>query len=184
MAPEWVLTAAHCVDEGANVRGVEVGKFCRWDDNCNQAKENIGVDRVIMDPLFHNPISLMHDFALIKLSSRSSIPPATLDSGFSPQFLDGRPNLMVVGFGRTTEAVLKPNNLQEVGVKYVSNSKCIEKQGWTIRDAHLCAGENSEGACVGDSGGPLWDADKNIVVGVTSYSNTCDPRLRDYPGKP
>lgn len=181
VAPQWVLTAAHCV-VGAFVRGVEVGKFCRSDNNCNQAKENIGVDRVVTDPLYNNPVANIHDFALIKLESRSSILPVTMDSGYSPHFLDGRSNLMAIGFGRT-EQNSHPDKLLEVEVKYVSNSKCIEKHGWIIRDAKLCAGENSEGACVGDSGGPLWDADKNIVVGVTSYSNTCDPRLHDYPGK-
>lgn len=177
VAPEWVLTAAHCVDEGVNVQSVEIGKFCRDEHNCSQAKESIAVDRVVMDPLFNKPGPMSHDLALVKLSGRSSTTPVTMDSGYSPSFLDGRKNIMLIGFGDADRGSLDdylfPSRLQEVEVKYVSNSKCRETISPFIKDEMLCAGENYEGACVGDSGGPLWDAEMNIVIGVTSFGNTC-----------
>ena len=173
VAPEWILTAAHCVDEGVEVKGVEVGRLCRQNHNCNQALERIAVDRVVIDPLF-KPHSLSYDLALIKLSNASTIPPATLDSGFSPSFSNGRPNLMAIGFGVTyDENNLYTQRLLEVEVEYVTNSKCEESLGPGFPDEMLCAGGGTEGTCHGDSGGPLWDSIEDIVIGVTSWSSVC-----------
>ena len=119
---------------------------------------------------------------MIKLSQRSTISPATLDSGFSPNFSNDRSNLWAVGFGITAnDNNPYPLRLQEVEVKYVTNSKCRETQGPLIKEEMICAGEGGEGACKGDSGGPLWDAETNIVVGVTSWSNTCE--FPNVPGE-
>lgn len=186
VAPQWILTAAHCVEGFYLPTSVLVGKFCRDDHNCNQIKESFEVEKVVKDPLFNTPISFAHDIALIKIFGRSTITPIAMDNGYSQHFLNGRSNIMVIGFGDNVYGSSEyfPTKLQEVEVKYVSQTKCREIQGPVVSDDMLCAGEKGEGSCIGDSGGPVWDAEKNIVIGVTSWSNTCTkPTNIIYPGK-
>ena len=50
--------------------------------------------------------------------------------------------------------------------------------GNTILPSMMCAMDKGQGACHGDEGGPLFDANVNILVGIYSGSIGCD----DYPG--
>ena len=72
IAPQWVLTAAHCVEDAPARLAVAVGR--RLLDS-NQGERRI-VDGVLIHPSYDSPTGLAHDAALLHLNAPvSNIPP-------------------------------------------------------------------------------------------------------------
>lgn len=141
VAPEWVLTAAHCVDDGFAGQGWEIGALCQRrgsvDDNCGQSRERVGYTRVVIDPKY-NKDSSAYDFALVKLNRRVSTTPVTLDDSNSLQYANGRPNMFPIGFGNLlTDDREYPTRLQEVETKYVTNARCNSNYGGSITGTEM-----------------------------------------------
>lgn len=100
VAPEYVLTAAHCV---GFMTGFQVGALCdrfSLDSNCGQNVETFSIESEIGHPDY-NSSSFQYDFALIKLAGSSYIDPVRIDDGsFSPTYADMNPtkgNLWAIG---------------------------------------------------------------------------------------
>jgi secreted trypsin-like serine protease len=79
------------------------------------------------------------------------------------------------------------DHLKEVEVGYVSNIDCVADcstcDGYNsgeITENMMCASGPGKDACHGDSGGPLFDKGKNVVVGIVSFGNGCAQSA--YPG--
>lgn len=180
VAPEYVLTAAHCVENGFNGK-LEIGALCgsNFNNNCGQASEIIRGTEVINHPQY-NTNTVNNDFALIKLERRSSIDPVALDSnGLSERYSNGKDNLWPIGFGTTeTGETVEDDRLQHVETSYAAD--CSASYGRLITDAMMCSAGPGKDSCTGDSGGPLYDKTNNVVVGVVSWGFDCaDP---DFPG--
>jgi secreted trypsin-like serine protease len=180
VSPEWVLTAAHCVEGGFGNLAFEIGALCQNSDwsannNCGQARERRSVVRGVSDPRY-NRNTVEYDFALAKLSSRVTTTPVPLDDGKSLSYSNGKANLYPIGFG-TTETGNISTRLKEVEVKYVSNDECRSSYGNGITGFEMmCAADPGQDSCQGDSGGPLYDADNNVLAGVVSWGIGCaDP---------
>merc|ERR1712038_69466 len=65
------------------------------------------------------------------------------------------------------------NILQEVETKAISTSQCEHlwrREGYTIKDSHICFYDGQHSACQGDSGGPaVCKVDGSwVLAGVTS----------------
>ena len=82
------------------------------------------------------------------------------------------------GFGDVTEGDGEfSDHLQHVMVSYVTNSVCSSLYAnarYTITSAMMCAGDLSNGgedSCFGDSGGPLYDKNKDKLVGISSWGH-------------
>ncbi len=67
---------------------------------------------------------------------------------------------------------------REATVPVLNDTQCSAVIATFLGDNQICAGNSSVGPCTGDSGGPLFVADKQGVVrlaGVVSYgSNPCN----------
>jgi len=74
VAPEIVLTAAHCFsssDDASNL-AAQIGAVCPYqDDNCGAEEETINASSLILHPDF-STATLDNDYALIKLASRAT----------------------------------------------------------------------------------------------------------------
>jgi secreted trypsin-like serine protease len=165
IAPKIVLTAAHCVQPGADYKIVEYG--------ADKQPSLQDVKRVVIHPAFKMQAMLAHrataDVALLQLGS----PP----KGKTPSTL-GMPNIPIVVGNRFTIA--------GIGVTVRGDGK----SGGTIRVAGLIATgkpgtlqirlvdpvnqgtRDGLGACTGDSGGPVFE-DKQAgpaIIGVVSWS--------------
>ena len=165
IAPKIVLTAAHCVQPGADYKIVEYG--------ADKQPSLQDVKSVAIHPGFNMQAMLAHrataDVALLQLSS-----PAR---GKTPSTL-GLPNIPILVGSRFTIA--------GIGVTVRGDGK----SGGTIRAAGLIATgkpgslqirlvdpvnqgrSDGLGACTGDSGGPVFE-DKQTspaIIGVVSWS--------------
>jgi secreted trypsin-like serine protease len=193
ISPEYVLTAAHCIIDERDFTdngGFEIGALCNRGitDNCGADSEIIGFKEVIIHPRY-NDGTFEFDFALVKLLRASKITPANIDSRQTSQSYEkmrsGEKHLWAVGFGQLLETnnSFLPDELQHVEVDYVKNEVCREKFArYTYDDETLiCAAGDGKDACAGDSGGPLYDRENDVVVGLTSWGIGC--ARAEYPGK-
>lgn len=86
---------------------------------------------------------------------------------------------ILVGWGRTTTEGELSNELQEIATNTISFSDCQAVWGSRVTESHICAFTRAgEGACNGDSGGPLLRASDLKQIGIVSFSIAC---AQGYP---
>lgn len=174
--PNWVLTAAHCVQSPSAMK-IVVGLH----DQKNLAgTETFTAKKIIAHPKF-NRTTLDYDYALIELSGDSSFRTAELNT----QEIDtsgGVPFMVSTsGWGTTSEGSYSlPNILNKVDLPLVSQATCNVKSVYdgSITDRMLCAGypQGGKDSCQGDSGGPLFTEMANgdfKIVGIVSWGEGC-----------
>jgi len=181
IAPQWVLTAAHCTVDG--VAQVVVGMHDKTDGN-DDCKEFFSVDKIFDHPDYNadtseNDVSLLFlDTAVVKfnpINALSGVKGNTL-------FEDAGDILTVAGWGTLSSGGNSPNTPRRVQVPVVSQAVCNDNYEGIITDDMICAGEEGRDSCQGDSGGPLFavDAGTYTLVGVVSWGYGC--AAADLPG--
>jgi len=186
IAPQWVLTAAHCVTDnnGTVAQPNQVMAYLgKHDLSVPEASQQVfGADQVTAHPTY-NPQTMDGDLALIKLSApavlgnRVALLP--LLTGPADDALAAPGTLATVtGWGAIVD---DPNSgslvLREVEVPIVSQTTCGAAMS-AIADNQLCAGyaEGGKDSCYGDSGGALVvknGANGWKHAGVVSYGVGC-----------
>ncbi|RZA05721.1 MAG: serine protease [Proteobacteria bacterium] len=167
---DWVLTAAHCVANGAPKK-IVIGLH---DRSVSEGTEAFGTSTVISHPNY-NAASMDFDYALIRLDGESKFAPLPLNRVSTE---GSRANVNVAGWGATREGSGIPKILQKVSVPLVTRAECdAAYPGGQITERMVCAGLKSGGkdSCQGDSGGPLFSgAGKDrVLVGVVSWGEGC-----------
>ncbi|GFH44180.1 hypothetical protein CTEN210_00654 [Chaetoceros tenuissimus] len=179
VAPEYVLTAAHCV---GSFNAFDIGSLCNTSENCGQPSELIAMSG---QPIVHPEYFIVeNDFALVKLERRSTITPVSMDSNNLVSSYSSSKSLWTVGFGRQDPtAPYYPEELFHVEVKYVPHSICVsnyEDHIFDVTNNMMCAADPGQDSCNGDSGGPLMDRENNTLVGIVSWGEDC--AHPEYPG--
>ncbi|MCG7933439.1 MAG: serine protease [Candidatus Thiodiazotropha taylori] len=183
VAPDWVMTAAHCV-EGENAQGIEAVIGDLDLNQTDQGELTRQINRIVVHP-DRSASSDDHDIALLELSSGANlqaVAPAT--PTITNNISAGTP-LTVMGWGNmSTSGEEFPNRLQEVQVPLVAQDECRQNYGGSITDNMICAGlpQGGKDSCQGDSGGPLVhqiDGDWH-QVGIVSWGEGC--ARPGYPG--
>ncbi len=178
VAPNWVLTAAHCVDNpGINQNpsrlDVVAGTLL-----FTTGGEQIAVSKIVVHPRW-NSSNFDFDAALLKLDNTSSqgSPIAMQKAGDKPEV---GVEVRVSGWGATSMGGAGSQNLLFAMVPVVSNDTCNEKDSYdgAITTAMICAGERAGGvdACQGDSGGPVDGGTQ--LLGIVSWGYGCALALK------
>lgn len=169
IAPDRVVTAAHCVAETAPRRiFVVAGRQDTRDDDGTAS----GVREVWVPESYSEPTE-GSDIAVLMLSEKltqRTIRQATSedDALYSP----GR-KATVLGWGRTSENGGESTTLRSAQVPLRADSDCEATYRDYVPDEMVCAGYEKGGvdACQGDSGGPLVTGGK--LIGVVSWGEGC-----------
>jgi len=188
IAPDVVLTAAHCVEYSAK-RIVHVGKY-NWDSN--DGVEKFQVLETYLHPYFKSKYGFDYDVALLKISGQASKTPVQLKNGS----MKSGDKITVVGWGKTSEYGYPSSDLLETQQTIISEKACKSVYGNTVTDAMLCAYAYGKDSCQGDSGGPALTKDITGTnqVGIISwgvgcgknpgvYTNLNDPTIMDFINK-
>ncbi|KAF7781496.1 hypothetical protein PRUB_b0733 [Pseudoalteromonas rubra] len=178
IAPNKVLTAAHCVEGwSAGDFAVKFGSHDLTDESQGQLYR---VTDIIMHERYHDTYTYNNDIAVLTLEAPvEGITPIELaDPELKRSYVVGE-NFKVMGWGALYSGGPSPDKLHEVDVPYISNEVCNDAQHYEgrISDNMLCAGFDAGGkdSCQGDSGGPLIVNRDNrwIQVGVVSWGDGC-----------
>lgn len=169
VAPEWLVTAAHCV-EGARPAG--------WQFRIGSTTYNDGGEVVHPERFFRNPGYFKDiagsDIALVKLAEPATSEPIAIGAstpadGSSIRLLGWGLRCPVRGCGEG------PIDLQQVDTTVLPDSVCSDaaaEHGQTYDPSReLCENtENGTSSCYGDSGGPALalEGEQYVLVGDTS----------------
>ncbi len=175
--PQWVVTAAHCLEE-AKALDIEVvlgGKLLKNID----VLDRVSVKNIIIHRDY-NSQTTQNDIALIYLdhpvNNISPLPYITKEN----EFLSSAGIVAkVLGYGLQHESdEMIDGILYEVNLPIVSNIACSEVYEDEIFETNICAGykEGKKDSCSGDSGGPLIVPDftgKYHLAGIVSWGEGC-----------
>ncbi len=172
IAPDWVLTAAHC--EVANGDKIIIGR--------QNLGESDGEARDVAFVLTHNAYDSNtndNDIALVRLASSLSINSVGLIDAAQTNAQPGDPST-VVGWGAISEGGPTSVVLRQVEVPIRAQAECQAAYGASSITANMiCAGFDvgQQDSCQGDSGGPLMvpgaTPDSWSQVGGVSWGEGC-----------
>ncbi|GLD94111.1 hypothetical protein PINS_up002722 [Pythium insidiosum] len=177
IAPQYVLTAAHCVsDDLAN--WVSIGSL----ESAGQNTESIQVFRAYSHPYYGWPYKFSNDVAVLELKYSASAQPITIDA--STIVKDGLPATMF-GYGvesPTSNVLASVMHARQLSL--VSPATCAATLP-NIDASVLCAmAAGGFDACTGDSGSPLVVKDPEThadrVIGIVSAGYGCG--IEGIPG--
>ncbi len=191
IAPAWVLTAAHCVqDDGvvesaANLDVVAgINRLSQGPTSGSQGQRR-KVSQIIVHPSynennFDNDLALLRLVAPFDLGAKIQTLPFVTPAD-AARFAAGE-MATVAGWGRINppplEPIQWPDDLMEVDVPIVAQSICNTAYAGGITANMICAGYASGGkdSCQGDSGGPLIVPDGSggwLQAGIVSWGDGC-----------
>jgi secreted trypsin-like serine protease len=165
IAPKLVLTAAHCVQPGADYRIVEYG--------ADRQPQLQAVRNVAIHPAFNMGAMLAHrataDVAVLQLDAAvKAKAPSALGAPTIPIAVGGR--FTIAGIGVTVRGdgssggIIRVAGLVATGKPGTLQIRLVDPVGQGMRDGL--------GACTGDSGGPVFEdrPDGPAIIGVISWS--------------
>lgn len=179
----WVLTAAHCIVDGATGRIANAGDYAVLLGERDLAGDGgvfLPALRVHVHPDYDPSTGSAADVALVELAEPVAPSGAriALPSTDSALPVVGEP-AVVAGWGLLEEAGPQSLVLREVALPIVSHAQCIPfYPGSLEEDAMVCAGGAVAGgrdSCQGDSGGPLFVVRDDVYVqaGIVSFGEGC-----------
>jgi secreted trypsin-like serine protease len=199
VAPDVILTAAHCVDNGDgqgtdDTLAATDFRFLLGTNLRDRGGERIGAVQILEHPLWDESGNAGGDVALVKLARPSTLgaPIGLAQPADKPAWQPGDP-ATIIGWGGK-EFVAPPdaypsgflvdnttNELNEAEVPIVSDEECEDAyfHGFVPVDPEtdVCAGEQEGGkdSCQGDSGGPMMVQSGGAwkLVGVVSEGLGC-----------
>ena len=188
IAPDWVLTAAHCIDEDNVKAGYRVRLGMQ--DISKDEGVSFKIDRIVRHsqyqdkPLPSSPNRYRNDIALIHIVQDG--PPKKIDpEKIHPiPLYEGpvvpRAEVSATGWGKTRPVDdHEPNAvLLKVDMKVMATDRCAQLPGYgpdKVHDNVICAADPGRSTCRGDSGGGLtFTNGAPKVVGVVSWGKkTC-----------
>lgn len=181
VAPDKVVTAAHCVNLFRFTPGAVNAVFGRANLKVKDG-QSVKVKKIWINPNFKETEFMddtveHNDTAILTLSSAVDRAPLPLiDQGAA--YPAGDP-AQVLGWGTTSESDLSNTLLRSTTVPLVADSTCQTAYGSSFEAATMvCAGTTTDDTCEYDSGGPLILNGR--LAGLTSWAHGC--AREGFPG--
>ncbi|NVB82796.1 MAG: serine protease [Kofleriaceae bacterium] len=166
ITPDWVLTAAHCVQ---NMPASRIRVLFNTVNLTQSEGRAVAASMAIAKPTFNEDALGSNDIGLIKLATPvTDVKPVPVN--LVPANAPVGIGVTMVGFGATAQG-----GGGSVGVEYVVQQTSVACTSFAGKDADLlCYNQVSgKGKCQGDSGGPSFAmvGGQLMQVGVTSFGD-------------
>jgi secreted trypsin-like serine protease len=183
VAPDVVLTAAHCVDHVRNVSAFPFNSMIVvGNTQYNTLTSGSQARRIVSQPVFHpkwNRNNFQYDLMLFKIEAVTvpGLTPIRLNR--NTEVPDKNEVLTAIGFGATSNGGSGSFDLLTVNLPFVPYQECnsLVPGARVHDDSMICAAGQGPSTCQGDSGGALFvagaDVAENLLVGVTSWGDRC-----------
>jgi trypsin len=184
VAPNWVLTAAHCVDNAMVAKDPKRLSVIAGTNDYRSGGTRAEVEKVIVNPKW-GQTNTQYDFdaTLLKLKT-----PVTVVAPIKIATASGLPpegqRIRVTGWGAISESGPVSSVLLLADIPVVSNDDCNKPDAYDgrISAQMFCAGLREGGldSCQGDSGGPVAFGPANDcqLVGIVSWGFGCARALK------
>ena len=175
VSPNWVLTAAHCIDEGMMNVGYRVRLGQERIDL--EGGWTFKIDKVVRHPQYV-PLS-GGDLALIHIVKdqgqadppRTQVRPIALFHGADPS--PAQP-VTAFGWGRVANVGNRSNAiLLKVNLNIVDRPACVKERIGLVDARVVCAAAPGRKTCSNDSGGPLVNSANQLVGIVSGGGKSC-----------
>lgn len=183
IAPDWVLTAAHCIDNDMVKAGYRVRLGV--DDISKDGGESFRIDRIVRHSqyddkllpakpnMYGNDIALVHIVADGQLPPRdpAKVRPIPLYQSKVPAGAE----VTATGWGKTQDVAehVPSAVLMKVDLRAMDTARCSQLPGYgpqKIGGNVICAANPGRSTCRGDSGGPIILTNGTpTVVGIVSW---------------
>ncbi|KAB5576870.1 hypothetical protein PHYPO_G00203480 [Pangasianodon hypophthalmus] len=182
---DYVLTAAHCVDN-IEYSGKDQLEVVLGAHNINLKKEpqqqRIQVQKHIKHPCYKQE-ARPNDIMLLKLKSKAKLNKFVKVIAL-PKKNENLPALQkcsIAGWGKTEQNSAESSVLREVTLKVLNNSKCENLwQNYFDTDSMICTvSDGNKAFCQGDSGSPLICGNEPQGIAAYTYPGNC--LNREYP---
>ncbi|XP_070799703.1 complement factor D-like [Pituophis catenifer annectens] len=172
IAAQWVLSAAHCLEETNNgTLQVLLGAHSLSETEPN--KRLYGIRRLISHP-GSSEDTILHDLLLIQLAepavlgSHVQILPYQTVNNDVPEHT----RCEVAGWGITSNTGKKTDKLKFVQLSIIGRNQCNRRQyhDGSVTENMMCAESRKKDSCKGDSGGPI--VCNGIAEGIVTTGST------------
>jgi len=173
----WVLTAAHCVDEGT-----QPGQVMILTDTASLADRKRPIPLALQGIIVHGKWnSSTRDSDIALLHSAVDLGGKRISGWKNPEEPNLGGEITITGWGaQAWHQSSRTKTLKEAKVKYVPREVCNQRISYNgkITETMFCAGDKNGGAdsCQGDSGGPATiegAIGRELLVGVVSWGDEC-----------
>ncbi|KAK3740262.1 hypothetical protein QZH41_017826 [Actinostola sp. cb2023] len=174
--PDWVLTAAHCVDRNPSPSGYTVVVGAHTRTGSTSVQQTFRLRQLFKHENF-NMRQLRNDVALLQLERAaqisSKVNTVCLPSGGQAQT---GAQCYITGWGRTVGGGSAATTLQQAMLPVASHSDCSRVNGKLVavdQRSMICAGGRGKGGCQGDSGGPFVcnEGGRWVLRGAVSWGH-------------
>ncbi|XP_029774725.1 complement factor D-like isoform X2 [Suricata suricatta] len=174
VAPNFVMSAAHCVDGMADGK-VQVLLGAHSLSQPEPSKRLYEVRRAVPHP-DSRPDTIDHDLLLLQLSDKAELGPNVQPLAWQRLDRDVAAGTLcdVAGWGVVSHTGRRPDLLQQLQLRVLDRATCNQRtyHDGTITQSMMCGESNRRDTCKGDSGGPLVCGGVAEAV-VTSGSRVC-----------
>ncbi|XP_007524916.3 complement factor D [Erinaceus europaeus] len=180
VAEQWVLSAAHCLEDVGPGKTVQVLLGAHSLSQPEPTQQRYDVLRAVPHP-DSRPDTIDHDLLLLQLPQKATLGPAVQLLAWQRKDRDVEAGTLcdVAGWGVVSHTGRRADRLQHLTLPVMARATCNQRtyHDGTITQRMMCAESNRRDSCKGDSGGPLVCG--GVAEGVvTSGSRVCGNRKR------